>query len=111
VLAVVVGVQNVRVDGEVVLVLLVVGVPNGGAVVDAPEAIDRVGVEEQGIGQAGLARGAVPDECNVPNVLDQVLKGLDMNPFGRVEGRQVESRKVETRRAGGRPATLQLGTV
>ena len=48
---------------------------DGGAVVDAAQPIDGVGLEEQGIGQAGLARGPVPDECNVPDVLHQVLDG------------------------------------
>ena len=75
VLAVVIDVEDVGVDGEVVFMFLVVGVGDGGPVVHAAHPIDRVGLEEQGIGQAGLARGAVPHECNVPDVLHQVLDG------------------------------------
>ena len=81
VLAVVVGVEDVGVDGEVVLVFLLVEVGDGRAVVHAPHPIDRVGLEEQGIGQAGLARGAVPHECNVPDVLHQVLDGHETAPL------------------------------
>ena len=73
VLAVVVGVEDVGVDAEVVIVLLVVGVGDRRPVVHAPEPVDRVGVEEEGVGEGGLARGPVPHECNVADVLDQVL--------------------------------------
>ena len=97
VLAVVVGVEDVGVDGEVVLVFLVVGVGDRGAVVHAAQPIDRVGLEEQGIGQAGLARGAVPDECNVPDVLHQVLDGHERPPLGK-DVRQVVRRAAS--RAG-----------
>ena len=87
VLAVVIGVEDVGIDGEVVFVFFLVEVGDGGAVVHAAQPIDRVGLEEQGIGQAGLARGAVPHECNVPHVFHQVLDGHDVNSKREVYAR------------------------
>src|SRR6185437_17166259 len=75
VLAVVVGVEDVGMDGEVVFVFLFVEVADGGAVVHAAEPIDGPRFEEKGIGEGSLPGGAVPDECNVPDVLHQVLDG------------------------------------
>ena len=68
-------VQNVRIYREMVFVLLIVRVGHGGFIVHTSHPIDRVSLKEQGIGQAGFARGAMPNECNVPDVLDQVLDG------------------------------------
>ena len=60
VLALVLEVEDAGVDGEVVLLLLVVVVGDAGAVVHAAHAVDGVGLEEQGIGQRGLAAARCP---------------------------------------------------
>ena len=45
-----------------------VEVAHGRSVLDPAEAHDRPGVEEQGLGQRGLACAAVPDECDVADL-------------------------------------------
>ena len=60
VLALVLEVQDAGVDRELVFVLLVVEVGDAGAVVDAAAAVDGLGLEEQGVGQRGLAAARCP---------------------------------------------------
>ena len=73
VLALVVEVQDAGVDGEVAFLLLLVVVGDAGAVVDAAAAVDGLGLEQQGVGQRGLARRPVSDQGNVADVVHLVL--------------------------------------
>ena len=52
--------------------VVVVGVT--GAIVDAAQPIDRCGLVEEGVGERGLAAGAMPDECNRADVARVVLQ-------------------------------------
>ena len=45
-----------------------VEVAHGGAVLDPAEADDRPSVEQEGLGQRGLAGAAMPDECDVADL-------------------------------------------
>ena len=54
---------------KLLFLLLVVVVGDAGAVVDAAAAIDGLGLEQQGVGQRGLAGRPVPDQGHVADVL------------------------------------------
>ena len=83
-LALVLQVQHAGVDGEVALVFFLVVIGDAGAVVDAAAAIDRLGLEEQGVGKRGLAGDFMPDQGEVADVIDLILA---MNAPGEVLNR------------------------
>ena len=71
-------VQHAGVDGEVPLLLLVVVVGDAGAVVHAAAAVHRLGLEQQGVGQRGLAGRSVADQGDVADVFHAILGHEDL---------------------------------
>ena len=71
--AAVIGMEDVRIDAEVMALFVFVDVARRGAIVDATESIDRVGFEEERVGQASFARRTMPDERNIAHVVDHML--------------------------------------
>ena len=59
--------------------LFIVVIGDRSLVIDTAQSLDRVSLIQQGIGQAGLARGAVPNERNVPDVLDKMFDRHDVD--------------------------------
>jgi hypothetical protein len=75
--------------------------------VDPAQAHDRPGVEEEGLGQRGLARAAVPDECDVADLRSETF--TDDPRLGSVVGRFYERVRGSTRSRPGSRRTVYRG--
>ena len=70
--ALVVEVKDAGVDGVLLLLFLVIVIGDAGAVIDTAAAIDRLGLEEQGVGQRGLAGDFMANESDAANVFHMI---------------------------------------
>jgi len=63
-----------RVDGQLAVLLVLVGVENAGPVVDGTGAAADARLEQHQVGQRGFADCSMPDQRHVPNVRDLMFR-------------------------------------
>src|SRR5262249_11692542 len=71
--ALVLQVQDAGIKGVFAILFLLIVVGNAGLVVHAAPAIDRAGLEQEGVGQRGLAGRRVSHQGNVADVFHAIL--------------------------------------